>query len=393
MARRNCDVIRAMGMGPHVARRWSDLSRSHMTDQLAAADAVGGVGAASKVLRLLLQSAVLGLGAFLVIRGEVTAGVLIAASIIMSRALAPIDAAIAHWRGFVAARQSYRRLDDVLQALGEETRDQLELPPPARNLVVENLAVGPPGNKRPVVQNASFTLEASDGLGIIGPSASGKSTLARALVGLWVPHGDGGVRLDGARLDQWPPSELGRHVGYVPQDIELFRGTVADNIARCDPGASSADIVAAAQSAGAHEMIVRLPDGYQTGIDEGGRGLSAGQRQRVALARALFGNPFLVVLDEPNSNLDAAGVAALNQSILAIRRRGGIVVIVAHRPSILAGVNKVLALANGRVQAFGSRDEVLRKTTVPRPGVPLRGQAPRNDRDGHATFQREESTP
>ncbi len=371
-ARRNAEVIHSMGLGQRMLSRWDEMNNEYLTDQLKASDAAGGIGSFSKVLRLFLQSGILGLGAYLVIQGEVSPGTIIAASIIMSRALAPIETAIAHWRSFVAARQSHRRLIDLFRAVDQADQDIVALPKPAQTLVVQGLTVAPPGESKPVIQGVTFDLKAGDGLGIIGPSASGKSTLARALVGIWVPMRMGGsVRLDGASLDQWAPDALGKHLGYLPQDIALFEGSVADNIARFDTEASSEEIVAAARHAGVHDMIVHLPDGYQTLIGENGAGLSAGQRQRIALARALYGDPFLVVLDEPNSNLDAAGDNALTDAIRSVRNRGGIAIVIAHRPSALAGVDKVLAIAKGQVQAFGGKDDVLRKILQPGPGAPV----------------------
>ena len=322
-------------------------------------------------MRLMLQSGILGLGAFLVVNGNVSGGSIIASSIIMSRALAPVETAIAHWRGFVAARQSRLRLVEMFRTVAPDQQDMVKLPAPARSLAVQGLTVAAPGGPRPIIQGVSFSLSAGDAVGVIGPSASGKSTLARALVGVWQPIAMGGnVRLDGASLDQWAPDELGRHIGYLPQTIELFAGTVAENIARFEPGAKSESIVEAAKAAGVHEMIVHLREGYQTEIGESGSGLSAGQRQRVALARALYNNPFLVVLDEPNSNLDAQGDAALTEAIRSVRSRQGIAVVIAHRPSALAGVDKVLAMSNGQVQAFGNKDEVLRRILSPPPGSP-----------------------
>jgi ATP-binding cassette subfamily C protein len=366
--RRNAEVIQALGLGPRMLDRWEQLTARHVHDHMAAADAASGIGSVSKVLRLFLQSGILGLGAWLVIEGEVSAGTIIAASIIMARALAPIETAIGHWRGFVAARQSYDRLANLFQTFnltGGKT-ERVALPRPERTLVVKNLSVAPPGERTPVIQGVGFALEAGDGLGIIGPSASGKSTLARALVGIWQPLGTaGGVRLDGATLDQWSADALGRHIGYLPQDVALFSGTVADNIARLDGAASSESIIAAAKAAGVHDMIVQLPDGYETRIGEGGAGLSAGQRQRIALARALYGDPFLVVLDEPNSNLDAAGDNALTAAIASVRARGGIAIVIAHRPSALAAVDKVMAMAKGQVTAFGPKAEVLKDILQP----------------------------
>jgi ATP-binding cassette subfamily C protein len=368
---RNAEVIRAMGLGPQVQKRWIELNENHLRDQIQATDAVSGMSVSSKMLRLLLQSGILGLGAYLVVYNEVSAGAIIAGSIIMSRALAPIETAIQHWRGFIDARQSARRLKALLQAVGDDDRDLTELPAPQKTLSVESLSVAPPGQTRPTVLSVSFTLQAGDALGIIGPSGSGKSTLARALVGAWQPvRGAGAVRLDGAALDQWTPGALGKHIGYLPQDIQLFEGTVAENISRLDPDASSESIVAAAQDAGAHDLIVGMPDGYQTKLGDNGAGLSAGQRQRIALARALYGRPFFVVLDEPNSNLDSAGDVALSAAIKGIRERGGIAVVIAHRPSALAHIDKVMAMAGGQVQAFGPKEEVLRKVLAAVPAAP-----------------------
>jgi len=279
--------------------------------------------------------------------------------ILVSRALAPVELAIANWKGFVAARQSRRRLSDLLNLV---TDDELTmaLPPPTKSLSVEALSISPPGQQRMIVQEATFTLQSGQGLGVIGPSASGKSSLARGIVGVWTPA-RGKVRLDGAALEQWSVQNLGAHIGYLPQDVELFDGTVAENIARFIPDSEPAAIIAAARAAGVHDLILRLPEGYETRIGENGATLSAGQRQRIALARALFGDPFLIVLDEPNSNLDAEGDEALTQAILGARQRGAVVIVIAHRPSALLGVDLILALAHGRVQAFGPKEEVLQK--------------------------------
>ena len=319
------------GAMPRCCRRWAwrrAWARSgarptakYLASQQQTSDIAGGLGAASKVLRFTLQSGVLGLGAYLVIQRQATAGIIIASSIIVARALAPVELAIANWRGFVSARQSWRRLSDLLRGL-EAGIEPMTLPAPKASLVVENVSAGPPGVQKVVIQDVNFGLKGGQGLGIIGPSASGKSSLARVIVGVWTPM-RGKVRLDGAALDQWAPAELGPHIGYLPQDVELFAGTVAQNIARFEADAPSEAVIAAAQAAGVHDMIVRLPEGYDTQIGEAGAVLSAGQRQRVALARALYRDPFLVVLDEPNSNLDAEGDKALAQAILrrALARR------------------------------------------------------------------------
>jgi ATP-binding cassette subfamily C protein len=367
-SRRNAEAIKAMGMAAPLAQRWTAANDKYLMAQERAADAAGGLGALSKVIRFLLQSIVLGIGAWLVILDSATPGVIIAASVLTSRALAPIEIAIAHWKGFLSARQSWRRLEELLAALPAEA-EPMSLPAPKKSLTVEGVVVGTPGGRDVIVSNVSFTLSAGDGLGVIGPSASGKSTLVRALVGVW-PVLRGAVRLDGATLDHWSAAALGASIGYMPQTIELFDGTVAENIARFSLDADPAKVVAAAQAAGAHEMILRLPNGYDTRTGEGAGALSAGQRQRIALARALYGDPFLVVLDEPNSNLDSDGEAALTEAIKSVRARNGIVIVVAHRPSALAALDQVLVMRGGTMQALGPRDEVLRKTLVqPQPAV------------------------
>jgi ATP-binding cassette subfamily C protein len=312
---------------------------------------------------MMLQSAVLAVGAVLVIRQEASGGIMIASSILVSRALAPVELAIGQWKGFAAARSSWSRLVQLSQLMPGSEREVC-LPAPAGALKVENLHLCAPGSKSPILRGISFELRAGDAVGVIGPSASGKSSLARGLVGLWQPLA-GAVRLDGASLSQWDPTALGEHVGYLPQDVSLFGGSIAENIARFEPEASSEKIIAAARAAGVYDMIVQFPDGFDTKIGDQGSTLSGGQRQRIALARALYGNPFLVVLDEPNSNLDAEGEAALTRAVLGVRARGGVAIVIAHRPSALAGVDLVLILANGQAQAFGPKDEVLKKVTPP----------------------------
>lgn len=355
--RRNIETVTVMGMTPAVKQRWSKAHGDYLESTRAAGDAAGGLAAASKSFRLFLQSFLLAAGAFLAIQQEISPGAIIAVSIISSRALAPIELSISNWKGFVAARQAYRRLSEMA-VFFPQGQERLQLPAPERGLEVTNLIVAPPGVQKPTLAGVNFALAAGDGLGVIGPSGSGKSTLARALVGAW-PGNPGGIRLDGAALDQWLPQDLGRSIGYLPQDIELFEGTVAENISRFNPDWTSEEVVAAAQKAGVHDLIVRLPDGYDTRLGDGGLSLSAGQRQRIALARALYGRPFLVVLDEPNSNLDAEGDAALTGAIRAARQDGSIVVVVAHRPSALAAVDRILVLAEGRQQSFGPKEEVL----------------------------------
>jgi PrtD family type I secretion system ABC transporter len=353
---RNSETVAALGMAATLAQRWAAVNERYVASITHSTDVVGVFGSFSKILRLLLQSAILGTGAYLVIRQELTAGAMIAASIMMGRALAPIETAIANWRGFVGARHAIQRLSVVLKRLPVSIVTT-ELLRPQRSLDVA-ITVVAPGEQKPIVSNVQFHLAAGEALGIIGPSGSGKTSLVRVLTGIW-PPANGTVRLDGAALDQWDPELRGRYIGYVSQVVELFDGTIAENIARMSWQPDSAAVLAAAQLAGAHDMIVRLPDGYNTRIGEGCVVLSAGQRQRVALARALYGDPFLVVLDEPNSNLDGEGEAALQKAILELKARGAIVIMVAHRQSSLLGCDKALVLMNGTQQAFGPRDAVL----------------------------------
>jgi ATP-binding cassette, subfamily C, bacterial PrsD len=356
-SRRNAEVLVAMGMSGRLTKRWSEANENYLSGNQRASDVAGGLGAIAKVMRMTLQSAVLAVGAYLVIHQEATAGIIIAGSILSARALAPVDLAIAHWKSFVAARQSWHRLNRLLDSLPAQAVPTL-LQSPSSRLSVEGISIVPPGDQRLIVQDVSFTLEAGNGLGVIGPSGSGKSSLVRALVGVWQPV-RGKVRLDGAALDQWSSDVLGRHVGYLPQDVELFAGSVAQNICRFDSEASSESIIAAAKEAGVHEMIIKMRDGYDTQIGEQGAALSAGQAQRVALARALFGDPFLIVLDEPNSNLDTEGDEALTRAVRGARERGAIVVVVAHRPIGIEAVDQVLVLKDGRMQAFGPKEQVL----------------------------------
>ncbi|HZG45888.1 MAG TPA: type I secretion system permease/ATPase [Allosphingosinicella sp.] len=364
--RRHVEVVQALGMHRRLQSRWTSVNGAFLSSQQDLAKVSGTLGGISKVFRLFLQSLVLTVGALLVISGDATAGVIFASSILAARALAPVDQAIANWRGFIAARQGYQRLNALLAQTPFDEVMRTELPPPSRELRVDHVAVVPPGSERVAVQQVSFALKAGDALAVLGPSASGKSSLVRALVGVW-PPARGSVRLDGATFDQWDPEVLGTHIGYLPQNVELLEGTVAENISRFSRAPDSETIVAAARAAGIHEMIVALPDGYETRLGSAGGELSAGQRQRIALARALHGDPFLVVLDEPNSNLDSEGEAALDLAIRGVRQRGGIVLVVAHRPAALNPVNYVLFLRNGAMEQFGPRDEVLKKILAKQP--------------------------
>lgn len=369
----NSEVLHAMGMVGRFADLWSANTRQYADAQQRAGDVTGGLGGLTRAFRMLLQSAVLAVGAYLVIHQQATAGIIIAGSILSSRALAPIEVVIAQWRVFVGARQGWQRLTDLLARLPAET-PVMALPPPNQSLAVGGVAIAPPGSTNLVVHDVGFELKAGQGVGIIGPSASGKSSLVRAIVGVW-PVARGEVRLDGARLDQWSGESLGQHVGYLPQDMELFSGTVAQNIARLDPAPPADRVVAAAKAAGVHEMVLGLAKGYETEMGHGGTLLSAGQRQRIGLARALYGDPFLVVLDEPNASLDLQGDEALTKAIQGVRARGGIVVVVAHRPSALAGVDQLLVMEAGRAKAFGPKEAVFREA-LKAAAPPAPAQAP-----------------
>ncbi|QIK36791.1 type I secretion system permease/ATPase [Caldichromatium japonicum] len=359
---RNVEVLEAMGMLPAVQRRWFDRHREVLRLQAVASDRAAWLANASKVIRIASQSLILGLGAYLVIRQHFTAGVMIAGSIIMGRALAPIDQIIGGWKGFLAARQSYRRLQDLLRAIPQRPRF-MRLPPPEGRVTLEGVVAVPPGTNLPVLRGVQLEIAPGEVIGIIGPSAAGKSSLARVMLGVW-PVAAGKVRLNGADISHWNRDELGPYIGYLPQDIELFDGTVSENIARfgeVDPEL----VVEAARRAQVHEMILRLPKGYDTPIGEGGAVLSGGQRQRIALARAMYGNPVLVVLDEPNSNLDDQGEAALVRAIVQLKSEGTTVVIITHRPSILGSVDKILVMREGQVEMFGPRDQVLARFVRP----------------------------
>jgi ATP-binding cassette subfamily C protein len=356
-SRRNAEVLVAMGMSGRVGQTWERSNRDYLNSNQRASDVAGGLGAIAKVMRMMLQSVVLGVGAWLVINQQATAGIIIAGSILSARALAPVDLSIAHWKSFVVARQSWERLNKLLGTMPRQGLPT-QLEKPCKTVSVEGLTLHPPGDQYLVVQDVSFKLEAGQAVGIIGPSGSGKSSLVRALVGVWKPF-RGKVRLDGAALDQWSPEILGRHIGYLPQDVELFAGTIAQNIARFEETTDSDAVIAAARGADVHDLIVSMRDGYDTYIGDQGSVLSAGQAQRIALARALYRDPFLIVLDEPNSNLDSDGDEALTRAVRATRERGGIVIVVAHRPIGIEAVDQILVLKDGRMQAFGPKDTVL----------------------------------
>jgi PrtD family type I secretion system ABC transporter len=358
-SRRNTEALHSLGMRGAIRQKWADMQQIALDQQTVANDVGGSMSAASRVLRLMVQSGMLALGAYLVILHEITPGSMIAASIIMGRALAPVEQAVASWQQFLGFRKAMERLSRVLASV-PAIASRMKLPTPRGKLEVENLIIQMPGAEKPVLQGISFSVEPGQGIGVIGPTGAGKSTLARALVGV-MPITRGTVRLDGATSDQRDVDELGRLIGYLPQDVQLFDGTAAQNIARFESDASSEKIVEAAKLANVHDLIMRLPKGYDTPLGENGARLSAGQRQRVALARCLYGDPVLFVLDEPNSNLDAEGEAALDHAIRVSMQRGAAVVVIAHRPSALASIQQIMVLSDGKMAALGPRDEIMRK--------------------------------
>ncbi len=375
---RNAEVIHAMGMLPSIRGRWFNFQRRMLAMQSQASDRAGTINAVTKFIRLTVQSGILGLGALLAIEGAVTPGIMIAASILMGRALAPVELAIGSWKGLLSARTAYQRLEELLRQYPERVTG-MSLPKPRGEWTLENVMAGAPSGGPAIIKGVSLTIPAGDVLGVIGPSAAGKSTFARLLVGVWQAQA-GKVRLDGMDVYLWDKTELGPWVGYLPQDVELFDGTVAENIARFGE-VDSEKVIEAATKAGVHDMILRLPRGYDTRIGEAGGMLSGGQRQRVGLARAIYGDPAVVVLDEPNSNLDDAGEAALVGAVLDLKQRGKTVVLITHRMNVLSVVDKLLFLRDGSVHVYGPRDDVLKALSqvaqqqAPQQQVPAPAQA------------------
>lgn len=357
---RNRDTIQAMGMLPGLSKVWHYWHDAGLALQALASDRSGAVTGAAKFLRVAVQVAILGVGAYLAIHEITSAGVMIAASIITGRALAPVEAAISGWRSFVQARESRARLHEHLDS-HLDTQAPMQLPAPKGELVFNNVFASPPGSQRPILSAVTFRLEPGTSVGLTGPSAAGKSSLARLMVGIWAPMA-GEVRLDGAELGQWAPHVLGPHIGYLSQDVELFPGTVAQNIARFGDIDANA-VVDAAQLAGAHETIVQLEDGYETLVGSGGANLSGGQRQRIGLARAFYGRPALIVLDEPTSNLDAVGEASVRAAVDALKHAGSTVVVIAHRPSLVGGVDTMMVVQKGKLTHFGPTAEVMPEIT------------------------------
>ena len=353
---RNAEIVHAMGMKENIRKIWEERYFGFLNAQNDASNSAGIWSNASKSLRMLFQSLILGIGGYLAIIMEVSPGMMIAGSIIMGRALAPLDLIIGSWKGFSSARSSYQKLDGLLKEFPKD-KEYMKLPAPKGEILLENVVVAPPGATQPSLRGISMLIQKGDVVGIIGPSAAGKSSLARVILGLW-PLAAGKARLDKADIFQWDKQDLGKYIGYLPQDIELFEGTVSQNIARFSE-IDSQKVVEAAQRAGVHEMILRLPDGYDTKIGVGGATLSGGQRQRVGLARAIYNNPILVVLDEPNSNLDDAGEVGLVNAINYLKHIGSTVIIITHRPSILQVTNKIAVIKQGTLELYGNTNEVL----------------------------------
>jgi ATP-binding cassette subfamily C protein len=360
---RNAEVLHAMGMWRPLRDRWLQRHNHTLALQASASDRAGVLLTATKFLRAFLQVAILGIGAYLAIIQESTPGAMIAASIIMGRALAPVELIVSQWKTFLAARSAYERISELLSIL-QAKQPHMKLPDPEGHLSVQQIVVAPPGVQSAVLAGVTFDLQAGSALGIIGPSAAGKSSLARAIVGVWPLH-SGEIRIDGAALSHWDNDQLGRHIGYLPQDVELFSGTIAENIARF-AAVDESMVVSAAQMAGVHDMVQLMPNGYNTQIGDGGQSLSGGQRQRIALARALYGMPTIIILDEPNASLDSEGEAALMTTLERLKAAHRTVILITHKTNILAMMDKILVLKQGQVQGFGERDEIFSKLLAPR---------------------------
>jgi PrtD family type I secretion system ABC transporter len=361
----NVEIIRALGMQNNLRGRWSGMHRSMLEKQAVASDRAGILMSASKFVRMTLQTVILGAGAYLAIEGSISAGSMIACSILMGRALGPVDAVVGQWKQFIGARQAYRRLNQIFENIPEEA-ERTALPKPKGYLTAEQLVIAAPGAKSALLNGVSFSLNPGEAMALVGPSGTGKSSLVRALVGVWQPVA-GAIRLDGAELQHWNPQDLGDHLGYLPQTVELFAGTIAENIGRFRPNVPAEDVIKAAMQSRVHQMIQNLPDGYDTQIGVGGRQLSGGQRQRIGLARALFGEPAVVILDEPNANLDSEGEEALFQVIAELKAREKVIIFVSHKMSLVTLSDKTLILSDGRMRSFGLTRDLLQPQQQPMP--------------------------
>jgi PrtD family type I secretion system ABC transporter len=378
---RNSEVMRAMGMTPGLKDRWAERRDEQIVWQAVASDRGSALMAGLKSFRQIVQVLILGVGGYLVLEGELSAGGIVAASIIVGRALAPIELTVSQWKVFQGARGAWGRLQDLFRQI-PQNQLRMPLPAPKGDIRVEQIVAAAPGEKTPILRGVSFQIEKGDALAVIGPSAAGKSSLIRVLLGVWPAHA-GTVRFDGFEVNHWNPNDLGPHIGYLPQDVELFAGTVAQNIARFRE-AEHGDVISAAELAGVHEMVQHMPNGYDTQIGEGGHALSGGQRQRVGLARALFGKPAIVVLDEPNANLDSTGESALVAAIRYLKQAGSTVIFVTHKTNMLTLADKVLLMEQGAVRLYGERDEVFAKIfggpkvvpSQPQPHAVLQAPAP-----------------
>jgi ATP-binding cassette subfamily C protein EexD len=365
----NAEVIESMGMLGSMRARWLERNNEVLQFQSSASSKAGLLAALSKVLRLASQSLILGLGAYLAIQREISPGSMIAGSILLGRALAPIDQMIGGWKGFIGARDQYARINELFKGVPKD-EERMSLPDPQGELTAESALITPPGAKLPAIKGVSFTIKKGQLVGILGPSGAGKSTLVRALLGIW-PTSSGKIRLDGADVFTWDREELGSSIGYLPQDVELFEGTVSENISRFGELDSEA-VIKACKAADVHEMILRFPDGYDTMIGPAGGTLSGGQRQRIGLARALYGDPALIVLDEPNANLDEAGETALTKAMTGLRHADVTVLVVTHRPNILAAMDNIMILNDGQIVAFDQRDKVLAQLQSQQTALPAR---------------------
>jgi ATP-binding cassette subfamily C protein len=371
----NSEVVRAMGMRGALRERQLSERRNGLALSARAQFTGGQFAAATKFMRLFLQSAALGLGAWLAVERQISAGAIIAASVLLSRAVQPIELVVGAWNGIVQARTAWAGLVDLFASTGDQDRARTLLPTPTGLLTLEGVGVRAQGRENPLLRHVAFALQPGESLGVIGPSGAGKTTLARVIAGAMEPDA-GKVRLDQADYATWDPERLARHVGYLPQDSILFAGTIKENISRFEgslenpPADVDAKAVKAAQAAGCHEMILKLPQGYDTPLGAGGRGLSAGQSQRVALARALYGDPCLVIFDEPNSHLDADGETALAKALAGLKARGATVVLIAHRTGVLQNVDKLLVLRDGAVEGLGPRDEIAARLQAGRQPAP-----------------------